>query len=109
MEAIEIMRMAISWAVPVVLGGLVGWAVGFSRKHREESEAVRSGVKALLYDRIVQGYLHFHDGIGCMPLQAKESMQEVYENYKKLGGNGLGEQMYERMQSLPTTCKDKEE
>lgn len=102
MEVIEILKLAISWAVPAVLGALVGWAVSFSKKQKEENTAMRSGVRALLYDRIVQGYLHFHDDLGYMPLQAKESMQEVYDSYKKLNGNGLGDQMYKKMQSLPT-------
>lgn len=108
MDAVEILRIAISWLVPVVLGGVVGWATAFSRKQKEENRAMRSGVRALLYDRIVQGYLHFHDELGYMPLQAKESMQDVFDSYKRLNGNGLGEQMYNKMQQLPTSKNRKE-
>jgi hypothetical protein len=103
MDAID---LVVKWAVPFVLGAVVAWVKVSLTKQRDESRAIRGGVRALLYDRIVQGYVHYHDDLGWMPLQAKESMQEVFNNYQKLGGNGLGEQMYKRMQSLPTTKKE---
>ena len=99
----DLIKVTITWLVPFVLSGVVGWAIAFSKRQREENRAMRSGMRSLLYDRIVQGYLHFHDELGYMPLQAKESMQDVFDSYKKLNGNGLGEQMYNKMKDLPTS------
>lgn len=102
MEGLDVFRLAVNWAVPFVLAALVAWVSRALKEQRDENAAVRDGVRALLYDRIVQGYTHYHDDLGWMPINSKESMQEVYETYKKLGGNGLGKQMYERMCALPT-------
>ena len=42
--------MVLQWAVPVVLGGVVGWATALIRRQRAENRAMRSGVRALLYN-----------------------------------------------------------
>ena len=102
MEAFQIVQLVIGWAVPFALGAIVAWVSKSLKQQREENDAIKAGVRALLYDRIVQGYTHYHDDLGYMPINNKESMQEVYETYRKLGGNGLGRQMYERMCALPT-------
>lgn len=103
MDYASIFQTLLNALLTVALGGVIAWVSNISKGAKAESEAIRDGVRALLYDRIVQGYLRFHDDLGYMPLQAKESMQEVYENYRKLDGNGLGEQMYNRMKELPTS------
>ena len=102
MEAVEIFRITLGWAVPFVLGGTVAWVARFHREQRRENEAIRSGVRALLYDRITQAYVHYHDDLGYIPLDALRSIEEVYKNYADLGGNGVGKELYDRLKELPT-------
>ena len=102
MEELQLAQMVISWAVPFVLGGLVAWMVDFTKKQRTENEAIRSGVRALLYDRITQAYVHYHDDMGFIPLDALRSIEEVYNNYEALGGNGVGKELFARLKELPT-------
>ena len=102
MDYTALLQTIFSATFTFTLGGVVAWVSKVTKDTRNENTAIRDGVRALLYDRIVQGYLHFHDDLGYMPLQAKESMQDIYNNYRKLDGNGLGEQMYSRMKNLPT-------
>ena len=103
MDYPSILQTAIDLLLSAALAAIVSWVAKLHRRTKAENDAIRDGVRALLYDRIVQGYLRFHDDLGYMPLQAKESMQDVYDNYKKLNGNGLGEQMYRKMKELPTS------
>lgn len=94
--------MVISWAVPLILGGVVGWVAKFHKEQRKENQAIRAGVRALLYDRITQAYVHYHDDLGYIPLDAMKSIEEVYENYAALGGNGVGKELFGRLKELPT-------
>lgn len=102
---LELVRMALGWAVPFALGGIVAWVGRFHSEQRKENEAIRAGVRALLYDRITQAYVHYHDDLGYIPLDAMRSIQEVYENYHSLGGNGVGKELFERLKELPTSKK----
>lgn len=102
METIEIIRMAVAWLVPFALGGIVAWVGSFHRQQKKENAAIKSGVRALLYDRIVQAYVHYHDDLGFIPLDALRSIEEVYKNYEALGGNGVGKELFERLKELPT-------
>ena len=58
-----------------------------NRKEKEQVDALREGVEAILHDRIIticdkcleRGFVHLHN---------VETVDSMYKAYRKLGGNG---------------------
>lgn len=89
----------------VILAGLMFWFRTLAKKisiEREETKAIKDGLKALLHDRIItlgrkyeqQGYCSTEDF---------EEFEELYIPYHEgLKGNGSGTRMYEIVENLST-------
>ena len=56
---------------------------------------------ALLRDRFYQGYKKYIEQ-GYYPIRDREVMQDIYEQYHRLGGNGVISHLKEEMDELPT-------
>lgn len=85
--------------------GLITTVMGFvikklNRKINEQ-EAIKMGVQALLRDRILQAYNH-HMERGFCPIYARENIQQLSEQYHNLGGNGVVNDLLEKLKDLPT-------
>ena len=92
---------AINWAVPTVLAGLValvGWLWAQFR-------ALKMGMQAMVRDRIVQAYYHYHDR-GWITLHGLENVEKLYAEYHKLGGNGTVTKLVEDLRELPVKEKE---
>lgn len=57
--------------------------------------------QALLRDRLIQMFNHYIEKKE-MPIYARESLDKMYVQYHKLGGNGAVEPLIERLYDLPT-------
>ncbi|MBP3647537.1 MAG: hypothetical protein J6K55_14060 [Clostridia bacterium] len=56
---------------------------------------------ALLRDRFYQGYkIYIHQGY--YPIRDREVMQDIYDQYHALGGNGIITHLMEELEGLPT-------
>lgn len=59
-------------------------------------------LQAIIRDRIIQLYNHYSKEKKYMPIYARESFNSMYKQYHKLGGNGVIEDLVEKMYALPT-------
>lgn len=84
------------WA-EVACGALVTVVVTLYRR----SMAMRSGVRALLRDRIIQSY-NFWMSKGYCPIYARDSICDMFEQYKALKGNHGVSDLIEKLLALPT-------
>ena len=75
--------------------------VHFLRRQRGQQAALHQGLKALLRDRLVQGY-HFHMERGFCSVFERDGMTALYEAYHALGGNGTVDDLWRKLQGLPT-------
>jgi len=66
-----------------------------------EHDALKAGIKALLYDRIVQSY-QFHRERGYWPISARETLGDLAAQYRALGGNGVIDDLLATLRELPT-------
>ena len=98
----DIMEIAVRWAIPALCAALAGWAVGQIKHVRQADNAVRLGVQALLRDRIYQAHSHYTEK-GVYPIYARENVEEMYKQYHALGGNGTVTNLVKEMDGLPTT------
>ena len=70
------------------------------RAVREDFATLKEAQCALLRDRIVQGHEHFvaKQSIGTYSLS---SINNMYQMYKQLGGNGFVDELMEEIRKLP--------
>ena len=76
-----------------VLGGMIiaQW---------KQIKAIREGIRALLRDRLLQGYKFYQDR-GWAEYEDRANMENVYEQYRSLGGNGAMTDMHRVFKMLP--------
>lgn len=76
------------------------------RKRQEEQEAkqsaVEKGVQALLRAEIIRIYNKYIER-EYIPIYERENLEHLYTEYKALGGNGVIEDLIEKLTVLPTT------
>lgn len=70
------------------------------KKDKEEQDAIREGIKALLWDRL---YCIYDECLkkGYISIDALRNVENLYQQYHSLGGNGTGTEMYEKLKDLP--------
>lgn len=71
--------------------------------------AMRKGIRALLRADLIRLYNKYHDDLGYCPLYVKQSLEDEYQQYHALKGNGVGTNMYNALMELPTEPHRKKE
>lgn len=69
--------------------------------NRRETGAIKDGVKALLKDRLLQGYKHYINDIGYADEHDRENLENVYKQYHALKGNGDMKDLRKTFRRLP--------
>lgn len=64
--------------------------------------AMRKGIRALLRADLIRLYNKYHDELGYCPLYVKQALEDEYQQYHRLKGNGVGTNMYNALMALPT-------
>ena len=80
----------ITWVLGLIGTGLItGFRVLYKRQKAAEARqsALESGMQAILRDRILTSYYHYHDK-GQITLHGLENVEAMYRSYHDLGGNG---------------------
>ena len=67
---------------------------------KRETEAIAEGVKALLRDRLLQGYKHYIEK-GWADMDDRSNMENVWRLYHALGGNGDMNDLRRTFRHLP--------
>ena len=90
----ELMTTIGEWWIEWLLGILgasiiAGFRVLYKRQKKAEKrqEALESGMQAILRDRILTSYYHYHER-GNITVHGLENVNLMYESYHALGGNG---------------------
>ena len=81
-------------------------AMGLSLAYRKLSKRVKKqdavglGVQALLRDRIIQTYNRYREK-GYCPIYGLDNINQMYRQYKALGGNGTVTALVEELENMP--------
>ena len=67
---------------------------------RSKTQAINEGVLALLHDRLYQA-CQYYIKLGHCPIDGRDNLEYMFRPYKALGGNGTGEELYNRCLALP--------
>lgn len=98
----------IKYWLGVVFGAVTGagsWAVAHlwqcQKKQQTQQEAMKDGMLALMHDRIFAIYAECQKK-GYATVEDLRNLEYLYKPYHKLGGNGTGTELYERIKKMPT-------
>ena len=64
--------------------------------------ATRHGIRALLRADLIRLYNKYHDDLGYCPIYVRQSLEDEYQQYHALKGNGVGTNLYNALMALPT-------
>lgn len=99
MENINILQIILSYLLPTILGGVVGFISTKLKKNKKKDLAIEQGVQALLRNEIIRRYREF-ELKGEISILDKENLEEMFEQYKNLGGNGTVKKMMDDLLNL---------
>ena len=88
------------WLVSPLIGVLLGWLIASLKKNNQETKALKSGMQALLRDRLLQSYRYF-EGKGYVGFDDRENFENMYQNYHALGQNGVMDDIHDKFLALP--------
>ena len=72
-----------------------------AEQSKRETGAIKDGVKALLRDRLLQGYKYYIFSAGYADEDDRSNMENVYKQYKGLKGNGDMKDLRKTFRRLP--------
>ena len=95
-----------------IITTLLGIALGFvtsklkknkekDEKEKKKDEAIELGVQALLRNEIIRRYREF-ESKGEISILDQENLNEMFTQYKNLGGNGTVKKMMNDLYELKT-------
>ena len=71
------------------------------RKEKVKQEALCNGMRVTLKNAIIERYELYETKHYC-PISARENIEDMYEAYKALGGNGTVTALMTQLRMLPT-------
>ena len=83
-----------------VIGKKLNTADTRAEQAKKETAAIAEGVKALLRDRLLQGYKHFIEK-GWADMDDRSNMENIWRQYHALGGNGDMNDLRRTFRHLP--------
>ena len=83
-----------------VITGALAWLARKVQKWKQEQDLVKQGVLAILHDRLYQA-CQFYLKRGYCTIDDRDNLEYMFRPYKALGGNGTGEELYNRCLALP--------
>lgn len=101
MGDINILQIILGYIIPALLGFLIGLISTKLRKSKAKDLAIEQAVQALLRNEIIRRYREFEIK-GEISILDKENLEEMFEQYKNLGGNGTVKKMMDDLLSLKT-------
>lgn len=97
----DITQMIMQYIITLILGGAVGFLSTQLKTSKKKHKTLENGVKALLKDRLVDRYRELKEADGISILD-KENIEEMFEQYKNLDGNGTVKRMVEELLNSKT-------
>lgn len=96
----------------VAISAFLGYCYRQLNKRQKEegkkSQALQDGMQALLRDRIIQSYNHYHDK-GYCPIYGKENVKRMYDAYHTLGGNDVATALKDKLLDMSEEPEEREE
>ena len=92
----------LTWALGIIGTAIIaGFRLLYKRQKKAEvrQSALENGMQAILRDRILTSYYHYHEK-GKITLHGLENVEAMYASYHDLGGNGTMTHLVEVLREL---------
>lgn len=86
--------------VLAAISGAVAWLGRKVHRWKQEQDLVKQGVLAILHDRLYQA-CQYYLRKGYCSIDDRDNLEYMFRPYRALGGNGTGEELYNRCLALP--------
>lgn len=96
------------FGIPSLVGGFVGYVLNRLKRERQELQAVKTGIQALLRAQMISDYNHYMEK-GYAPIYARENFENCWKQYHNMGKNGVMDDIHDRFMSLPTAVEANKE
>lgn len=100
-----VITTAIAAAVSAFIGALVAAVIGRVKRGAQVSadtqKAIAAGIKTLLRNELVASHREWVEEKGYIKLEALEYIEDTYNCYHALKGNGSGTKLWEDIKALP--------
>ena len=73
-------------------------------REKEEMKALKVGMRAMLWQEINHVYIEAKDNHGMTP-DERRNLENIYEAYHGLGGNGTGTRLHDEAMNLPVISR----
>ena len=101
MGEVEIFKIILSYLIPTLIGGILGFLSTKLKKNKKKEKAIEEGVQALLRNELIRRYREYETK-GELTILDKENIEEMFTQYENLGGNGTVKQLMTELLQLPT-------
>ena len=85
-----------------ILGIFTQFLLTRVKASEQKQNALELGVQALLRDRLIYQYEKYK-AKGYAPIYVKENFENLYEQYHRLGANGVMDSIHEEFKNLPVS------
>lgn len=97
----DIVKIALNWAIPVILAGIFGFMI----KMINDNKAVKASILSLIRSQIVSKCESYMKK-GFLPEYARYCLEDLFKNYKNLGGNHGVETLVNKTFELPSAKEE---
>lgn len=122
----EVLLSVLKWAITALLAGGVSFITARYKIRKAKSEEadraiqdkfealeakdeiLQAAIRSLLRQEIIIAYEKY-TAIGWAPVYVKDNVQEMYDCYHAIGGNGTITHLVEEFMNLPTMPKEESE
>lgn len=94
-------QIAINWGIPVLLAGILA----FMKKLISDNKAMKASMLSLIRSQIVSKCESYNKK-GFLPEYARYCLEDLFKNYKNLGGNHGIETLVNKTFELPSAKEE---
>lgn len=95
-----ILDIIIKWGIPFILTGIITWIIKELNDNRKSNKAMKDSMVLLMRSQIV-GKCEKYQEIGYLPDYARSCLDDLFKEYKILGGNHGVEKLVDKTFELP--------
>lgn len=100
-----IINEIIKWGIPFTLTGVIGYIIKELKDNRNSNKAMKQSMILLMRSQIV-GKCEKYQDLGYLPDYARSCLEDLFKEYKMLGGNHGVEKLVDKIFELPPRTKE---
>ena len=98
------LEIILKWAIPFALTGIITWIMKQLKDNKDNNNAMKSGLLAIIRSQIVSKCEKYQNE-EHLPEYARYCLEDLFKQYKQLGGNHGIEILVTKTFELPSARK----